>query len=86
MKNFYDKIQQIESLLGNSKKFKNKNLLATAIYFKIRTDTSLRRIPLQDVPFTWFNLRYWMQKLERKGTLNQIKLIVGGSLSEVIEL
>ena len=78
MENFYEKIQQIESLLGKSKKFKDKNLLACAIYFKLRLAVPYRKIPLEQVPFTWYNLRYWLQKLERKGTLSQIKSIVGG--------
>ena len=78
MRNFYEKISAIEKLLGENKRFKNKNLLATAIYYKLRTDTSFRKIPLNGLPFTWFNLRYWFQKLERKGTLNQIESIVGG--------
>ena len=69
MKNFYEKISAIEKLLGENKRFKNKNLLATAIYYKLRTDrtdTSFRKIPLVGVPFTWFNLRYWLQKLEKR--------------------
>lgn len=77
---FTEKISSIEKLLGDGR-FRNKTILACAIYFKIRTDTSFRKIPLNGIPFTWFNLRYWMQKLERKGTLNQIKLIVGGGES-----
>ena len=76
--NFFDKISQIEKLLGESKRFKDKTLLATAIYFKLRTDTSFRKVPLQNVPFTWFNLRYWTQKLNSEGKLEQIKSIVGG--------
>ena len=76
---FTEKIQQIEKLLGNSKRFKNKTLLACAIYFKVRTNISFRKLPLQDdVPFSWFNLRYWMQKLSRTGKLEQIQKIVGG--------
>ena len=78
MKNFYEKISAIEKILGENKRFKNKNLLATAIYFKLRLAVPYRKIPLSGIPFTWFNLRYWLQKLERKGTLNQIKSIVGG--------
>ena len=76
--NFYEKIQQIESLLGKSKKFKDKNLLATAIYFKLRLGVPFRKVPLNGIPFTWFNLRYWTQKLSREGKLQEIKSIVGG--------
>ena len=74
---FTEKISSIENLLGKSKRFKDKNLLACAIYFKLRLAVPYRKIPLEQV-FTWFNLRYWLQKLEKKGTLNQIKSIVGG--------
>ena len=76
--NFYEKISAIEKLLGENKRFKNKNLLATAIYYKLRTDTSFRKVPLQNVPFTWFNLRYWMQKLSKTERLKEIESIVGG--------
>ena len=75
---FSEKIFAIEKLLGNSKKFKDKTLLATAIYYKLRTDTSFRKVPLQNVPFTWFNLRYWMQKLSKTGRLKEIESIVEG--------
>ena len=78
MKNFYEKIQQIESLLSKSKKFKDKNLLATAIYFKLRLGVPFRKVPLKQVPFSWYNLRYWLQKLKRDGTLTKIQNIVEG--------
>ena len=76
--NFYEKISKIESLLGKSKKFKDKTLLATAIYFKLRMNISFRKIPLVGVPFTWFNLRYWFQKLSKSERLKEIESIVGG--------
>lgn len=75
--NFFDKISQIEKLLGKSKRFKNKNLLAVAIYFKIRTDTSFRKLPLENAPFSWYNIRYWLQKLDKTGDLRKIEKIVG---------
>ena len=76
--NFYEKISKIESLLGNSKKFKDKTLLAVAIYYKIKLSVPFRKVPLNGIPFTWFNLRYWTQKLSREGKLQEIKSIVGG--------
>ena len=78
---FTEKIQQIEEMLGNSKKFKNKNLLACAIYYRIRTNTAFRKIPLSGIPFSWYNLRYWLQKLQNEGKLTLIQNIVGGGES-----
>lgn len=74
--NFYEKIQQIEKLLGNGR-FKDKRLLACAIYFKLKMQVSFRKIPLFGIPFSWYNLRYWFQKLEKSGQLQQLENIVG---------
>lgn len=75
---FNEKISSIEKILGNSKKFKDKTLLACAIYYRIKTKTSFRRIPLSGISFSWYNLRYWFQKLQNEGKLQKIKSIVGG--------
>ena len=76
--NFYEKIQKIEEMLGNSKKFKDKTLLACAIYYRIKIKTSFRKIPLNGISFSWYNLRYWFQKLQNEGKLTLIQKIVGG--------
>ena len=74
---FTEKISSIETLLGNGH-FRNKTILACAIYYKIKFAVSFRKLPLQGTSYTWFNLRYWLQKLQNEGKLQKIKSIVGG--------
>lgn len=75
MKNFYDKILQIEKLLPNDKRIKDKLLLSCGIYYYIRLKVPFRAIPTEF--YSWSSYRHWMQRLERQGKLQEIERIVG---------
>ena len=76
---FYTKIKHIKGILmrhGNGEK--NKLLLACAIYYKLRTNTPYRNLPMQGVPFTWYNVRYWVSKLQKSDWFSTVESIVEG--------
>ena len=79
---FYTKIKHIEKILkmkchGDGRE-KNKLLLACAIYYKLRLGVSYRDIPLQGINFTWFNVRYWVNKLKKSDWMYTVESIVEG--------
>lgn len=77
MKNFYDKIQEIQELLPNDKRIKNKLLLSCGIYYYIRLKVPFRAITSEI--YSWSSFRHWMQRLAKLGLLQQIESIVGGA-------
>lgn len=77
MKNFYDKINAIQELLPNDKRIKDRLLLATGIYFKLRMQLPFRKLPKTEI-YSWSSYRHWIQRLAKLGLLQQIESIVGG--------
>ena len=76
---FYTKIRHIKDILmRHGVREKNKLLLACAIYFKLRTNTPYRNLPMQGVPFSWYNVRYWISKLKKSEWLPTVESIVEG--------
>jgi len=74
--NFHEKILQIEKLLPNDKRIKNKAILACGIYLKIKMNLPFRALPTEI--YSWSSYRHWMQRLKKLNLLNQIERIVGG--------
>ena len=79
MDKFFTKIQHIKGILmrhGNGEK--NKLLLACAIYYKLRMGVPYRDLPMDGVPFSWYNVRYWISKLRKSEWLPTVESIVEG--------
>lgn len=72
---YWEKIQEIEKILGDGR-FKNRTVLACAVYYKLVMGISFREVPLSGTCYSWSNIRYWYRKLRDTGRFIKIINIV----------
>lgn len=77
---YEEKICAIQKILKSvsKRKVQDVKLLATGIYFKLRLKVSFRILPVFTgwKNYHWSNFRYWFQKLNRQGKLQEIEEII----------
>lgn len=80
MTDYRKQVREIEKILCSvsRKKIRNSYALAVGIYFKLRLKISFRTLPVHTgwKNYHWSNFRYWFQKLQKLGKIEEIRKIV----------
>ncbi len=76
---FKEQISEIEKILKSVSKreIKNSRTLARGIYARLKQGISFRYLPVfAGQNYSWSNFRYWFQKLQKLGKIEEIRKIV----------